>query len=91
LASFSVSLPLRVASRRTLTELSGPTIGGFLSQPAKQWPNIFGSFQLFLDYPYSLPCLVTGLYIFITLVLCVFYLKEVSPAPRLPYMTRDQF
>ncbi|ORY33756.1 MFS general substrate transporter [Naematelia encephala] len=59
--------------------LVGPTIGGFLSQPVKQWPRLFGRWQIFIDYPYCLPCLVAGLYIFFTLILSAVYLRETRP------------
>ncbi|WVQ82645.1 hypothetical protein IAT38_004777 [Cryptococcus sp. DSM 104549] len=59
--------------------LIGPTVGGLFSEPAKQWPNIFGGLSIFVDYPYSLPCLVCALYIFVSMVLCAMYLKETRP------------
>ncbi|OCF41602.1 hypothetical protein I317_04614 [Kwoniella heveanensis CBS 569] len=59
--------------------LIGPTLGGFFAQPAKQWPHIFGKLQLFVDYPYCLPCLVCAFYVFISMVLCAIWLKETRP------------
>jgi len=35
-----------------------PILGGLLADPATQYPSLFGDFQLFIDYPYALPCLV---------------------------------
>ncbi|KAK7037835.1 hypothetical protein VNI00_010796 [Paramarasmius palmivorus] len=54
----------------------GPTIGGYLAEPAKTWPSVFGKLQFFVDYPYFLPCFVAGLYAFITFIIPFFGLKE---------------
>ncbi|WVQ97570.1 hypothetical protein IAU59_004684 [Kwoniella sp. CBS 9459] len=59
--------------------LIGPTLGGFFAQPARQWPHIFGRMQLFVDYPYCLPCLVCAVYVFVSMVLCAIWLKETRP------------
>ncbi|KAI3605684.1 major facilitator superfamily multidrug-dha1 sub-family [Moniliophthora roreri] len=58
----------------------GPTLGGFLAQPASTWPNVFGRFQLFIDYPFFLPCFAAGLYAFVTFVIPLFSLKETLPS-----------
>jgi MFS family permease len=63
-------------------QLVGPAIGGFLSRPATEYPNVFGGIQLFVDYPYALPCLVAGGYVFLTMVLAYFWLEEVSRMMR---------
>ncbi|KAL8159728.1 hypothetical protein V2J09_001265 [Rumex salicifolius] len=39
----------------------GPSIGGFLSQPAEKYPNIFSKETLFGRFPYFLPCLCISL------------------------------
>ncbi|KAG7090166.1 hypothetical protein E1B28_011774 [Marasmius oreades] len=57
-----------------------PMMGGFLAEPAKSWPNFFGRIPLFVDYPYFLPCFVTGLYAFMTFVIPLFGLKETHPS-----------
>ncbi|WWD17739.1 hypothetical protein CI109_102180 [Kwoniella shandongensis] len=59
--------------------LIGPTVGGVFAEPAKQWPNTFGHIQLFVNYPYSLPCLVCALYCLVSMVLCALWLKETRP------------
>ncbi|KPM43686.1 hypothetical protein AK830_g2870 [Neonectria ditissima] len=38
----------------------GPIIGGFLADPAEQYPGTFGGVKFFEDYPYALPGFVTG-------------------------------
>ncbi|RHZ81069.1 hypothetical protein Glove_124g17 [Diversispora epigaea] len=40
----------------------GPMIGGFLSNPAEQFPSIFGDWTFFKIYPYFLPCAFAGLF-----------------------------
>jgi MFS family permease len=66
-------LPLVVGIGGTL----GPLIGGFTSEPVKQYPNIFGSWTLFATYPYLLPCAIGGSLAFLGAVLGVCVLKEV--------------
>ncbi|EEB88455.1 hypothetical protein MPER_13702, partial [Moniliophthora perniciosa FA553] len=53
---------------------------GFLAEPASTWPNVFGRFRLFIDYPFFLPCFAAGLYAFITFVIPLFSLKETLPS-----------
>jgi MFS family permease len=33
----------------------GPLLGGFLANPARQYPKIFGNIQFFKTFPYALP------------------------------------
>ena len=35
-------------------------IGGFLSDPAGHYPSLFGEIDFFVNFPYALPCIVTG-------------------------------
>jgi hypothetical protein len=53
-------------------------MGGYLSNPVEQWPNVFGDSQLLKAYPYALPGIACGGYCGLTIVLCVGYLREVS-------------
>ncbi|OCF73960.1 hypothetical protein I204_05808 [Kwoniella mangroviensis CBS 8886] len=57
----------------------GPTLGGYFAEPAKQWPKVFGHIQLFVRFPYALPCVVCATYILVSMVLCSIYLKETRP------------
>ncbi|WWC86400.1 uncharacterized protein L201_001276 [Kwoniella dendrophila CBS 6074] len=57
----------------------GPTLGGYFAEPAKQWPRIFGNFQLFIHYPYALPCIVCAIYIAFSMIFCAIWLKETRP------------
>ncbi|KAK1226811.1 hypothetical protein PQX77_010218 [Marasmius sp. AFHP31] len=54
-------------------------MGGLLADPAKTWPNVFGKVQLFIDYPFFLPCFVAGLYAFLTFIIPLFGLRETHP------------
>ncbi|XP_040385363.1 protein ZINC INDUCED FACILITATOR-LIKE 1-like isoform X2 [Oryza brachyantha] len=47
-----------VTSSRAIALVVGPAIGGFLSQPAKKYPNIFSEESIFGRFPYFLPCFV---------------------------------
>eukprot|EP00842_Homolaphlyctis_polyrhiza_P001507 jgi/Hompol1/2357/HPOL_005965-RA len=38
----------------------GPMLGGFLADPATNFPSVFGGIKLFVDNPYLLPCLVSA-------------------------------
>ncbi|KAI8364770.1 major facilitator superfamily domain-containing protein [Radiomyces spectabilis] len=55
-------------------------IGGYLCQPAQQFPNVFGDWQFFIEYPYFLPCLVSSLGSLFGFFVGYFYLKESNPA-----------
>ncbi|EMS51903.1 hypothetical protein CFC21_068820 [Triticum aestivum] len=49
----------------------GPAIGGYLAQPAKQYPNLFSEKSVFGRFPYLLPCLFISLIAFAVLVSCI--------------------
>lgn len=40
--------------------VAGAIVGGVFESPAKNYPQIFGKVQLFIDYPYLLPCAVAS-------------------------------
>ncbi|CAM0885604.1 unnamed protein product [Alopecurus aequalis] len=50
-----------VTSSRAIAFVVGPAIGGFLSQPAKKYPNVFSHKSIFGRFPYFLPCLVISI------------------------------
>lgn len=58
----------------------GPMIGGYLAQPAQQYPGIFGNIQFLIDYPYFLPCFIAGLTNALAVILGFFYLEETLPS-----------
>ncbi|KAJ1689006.1 hypothetical protein LUZ63_013161 [Rhynchospora breviuscula] len=49
----------------------GPAIGGYLSQPAEKFPNIFSTVPLFKWFPYFLPCLCISLIAVSALISCI--------------------
>ncbi|KAH8601068.1 MFS transporter [Bisporella sp. PMI_857] len=62
----------------------GPFIGGILSNPAKEYPRVFGNIQLFKDFPYALPTLVTGAIGASAAVISALFIKEtLTPDRRL--------
>ncbi|KAF9262452.1 MFS general substrate transporter [Marasmius fiardii PR-910] len=53
----------------------GPAMGGFLSDPAERWPQIFGS-EFFKANPYFLPCAGAATIAFVGFLLSFFFLEE---------------
>ncbi|KFK25600.1 hypothetical protein AALP_AA8G135600 [Arabis alpina] len=43
----------------------GPALGGFLAQPAKQYPNLFSEDSIFGRFPYFLPCFAISVFAFL--------------------------
>ncbi|KAG6904689.1 hypothetical protein DXG01_008087, partial [Tephrocybe rancida] len=64
----------------SLGVIIGPIIGGMLSQPEKTWPDMFGKFAFFHQYPYFLPCAVAAFIAFLPTVLAFVGLKETLPS-----------
>lgn len=64
------------------------TVGGYLSQPAKKYPSIFSTQDegllalggLWERYPYFLPCIVSSLMTWCSLILGAFLLQETLPS-----------
>ncbi|KAK1235072.1 hypothetical protein PQX77_001708 [Marasmius sp. AFHP31] len=68
----------------------GPAIGGLLSEPASNWPHIFSGVKLLVDYPYLLPCLVSGSYALFVFAMCCIGLKETHPSFRKPKIDQSE-
>ncbi|XP_015698670.2 protein ZINC INDUCED FACILITATOR-LIKE 1 isoform X2 [Oryza brachyantha] len=49
----------------------GPALGGYLSQPAENFPNVFSPDSLFARFPYFLPCLCISVFAAVVLVGCI--------------------
>lgn len=49
----------------------GPAIGGYLAQPAKQYPHIFHDKTTFGRFPYLLPCLCISIFATFALISCI--------------------
>ncbi|KAH9484153.1 Major facilitator-type transporter psiT2 [Psilocybe cubensis] len=64
-----------------LGNIVGPLIGGALADPAAQFPGVF-DYPFFRDYPYFLPCFVTGMFALLVGVLVACYLEETLPSKR---------
>ncbi|KAG7094875.1 hypothetical protein E1B28_005682 [Marasmius oreades] len=58
----------------------GPLVGGALSHPADQFPNIFGHSKFLREYPYFLPCAVPAIFSAIAWIVTLLFLKETVPA-----------
>ncbi|KQJ92423.1 protein ZINC INDUCED FACILITATOR-LIKE 1 [Brachypodium distachyon] len=49
----------------------GPAIGGYLAQPAKQYPHIFHEKSTFGRFPFLLPCLCISVFATFALITCI--------------------
>ncbi|KAJ1971266.1 hypothetical protein H4R33_007193, partial [Dimargaris cristalligena] len=69
-----------------LGSIVGPMIGGLLSNPADNYPSIFGDSVLFAKYPYLLPCLFCAALSMCSWMLGYFYLEETlnREMPKVP-------
>ncbi|KAF5310717.1 hypothetical protein D9619_008153 [Psilocybe cf. subviscida] len=67
--------------------VAGAIIGGSFERPAVKWPDVFGDVQLFVDYPYLLPCTLAAAVTLIGSILSLFLGHDGGPregAIRLP-------
>ena len=53
----------------------GPSFGGSLSEPAKQYPNVFGKIEFFQRFPFLLPNLVASIFFIVSTLAAAFFLK----------------
>lgn len=53
------------------------TLKGGLSNPADQYPTVFGNIQLFKTFPYALPTIATGVISASAAILTLLFVKEV--------------
>ena len=63
-----------------------PAIGGYLSRPTEQFPDVFGQNQFLKDYPYFLACAVPATFSALAWLVTMFFLKEVILST---FMTRE--
>ncbi|KAI7828538.1 major facilitator superfamily domain-containing protein [Gamsiella multidivaricata] len=54
----------------------GPVLGGYLANPAKTFPDIFGNWAFFIEYPYFLPCFVAAMGSVVGFIVGYFFLEE---------------
>ncbi|RDL36140.1 Major facilitator superfamily transporter [Venustampulla echinocandica] len=54
----------------------GPLLGGVLSSPAEQYPDVFGRFAFLKEFPYALPTFVNGMIAAVATIICGLFLQE---------------
>ncbi|KAF9567908.1 hypothetical protein EC968_003144 [Mortierella alpina] len=54
----------------------GPVLGGYLANPAKTFPDTFGDWEFFIEYPYFLPCFVAAMGSVVGFIVGYFFLEE---------------
>ncbi|KAF9290277.1 hypothetical protein BGZ68_007501 [Mortierella alpina] len=54
----------------------GPVLGGYLANPAKTFPDTFGDWAFFIEYPYFLPCFVAAMGSVVGFIVGYFFLEE---------------
>ncbi|KAK0384126.1 hypothetical protein NLU13_8215 [Sarocladium strictum] len=60
----------------------GPSFGGSLSEPATQYPDIFGKIEFLKRFPFLLPNLVASIFFIVSTISAAFFLKETLPTKR---------
>ena len=66
----------------TIGSIFGPAFGGALANPARRFPNLFGSSTFLKDYPFALPNLVAAALFLIGLTVGILFLKETLETKR---------
>lgn len=56
--------------------LVAPMLGGLLSNPATKYPNLFGNWGLFIEFPYLLPCIISSLVSLFGFVVGLLFFEE---------------
>ncbi|KAJ2830673.1 hypothetical protein IWW50_000119 [Coemansia erecta] len=72
--------------------VAGAAVGGLLTDPAKQYPGLFGHIEIFKTFPYLLPCLAGSVTTAMGLIVGIFRLKEtlvIEPVARIPEARED--
>lgn len=63
-----------------LGSIIGPMLGGFLSHPVTNYPNVFGNLgyvtKLLVEFPYLLPCFISAFICALGLIFGFFFLEE---------------
>ncbi|XP_008673934.1 protein ZINC INDUCED FACILITATOR-LIKE 1 [Zea mays] len=60
-----------VTSSRAIALVIGPSIGGFLAQPAQKYPKLFSEESIFGRFPYFLPCFVISVLAVGSCIACI--------------------
>lgn len=69
----------------SIGSIAGPIIGGFLSEPAKNYPAIFPQGGFFDRHPFALPNMFTAAILFMALVFGTLFLEETLVGHRHRY------
>ncbi|KAK6496861.1 hypothetical protein TWF481_001845 [Arthrobotrys musiformis] len=69
----------------SIGSIAGPIIGGFLSEPAKNYPAIFPPGGFFDRHPFALPNMFTAAILFMALVFGTLFLEETLVGHRHRY------
>ncbi|EIW79412.1 MFS general substrate transporter [Coniophora puteana RWD-64-598 SS2] len=78
-------LPIVFCTGGTLS----PLIGGTLAHPEQRWPHLFSG-KFWYDYPYFLPCAVSGILVALFTLIMAIWLKEVrKPIAAEPSSSSD--
>ncbi|KAK7037742.1 hypothetical protein VNI00_010703 [Paramarasmius palmivorus] len=56
----------------------GPLLGGTFARPHERFPDAFKS-QFWKDYPYFMPCLLTGSFVFVSFIVTLLFFEESAP------------
>ncbi|GAW05796.1 major facilitator superfamily [Lentinula edodes] len=62
--------------------IMGPSIGGVLADPEKQFPSTLGKISLLRDHPFFLPCAVVAFFALIFFLIALIGLKETHHVQR---------
>ena len=69
----------------------GPLIGGITSDPAANYPDLFGGIRWLEKFPYSPPNLLSAIFLCSALLLVFFGLEEVSTCHSNTLIIADDF
>ncbi len=53
-------------------------VGGAFSNPAEQYPSVFGKIKFFVDYPYALPTFIVGAIGLSATIISALFVREVG-------------
>ncbi|CAN6483942.1 unnamed protein product [Victoria cruziana] len=71
LGFFNASLgPIKIGTSWGIGLILGPALGGFLAQPAENYPHIFSRHSIFGRFPYLLPSLCISLFALMVVIAC---------------------
>lgn len=77
-----------------LGSIIGPMLGGFLSHPVSNYPNIFGHLgavtDFLVEYPYFLPCSISAFICLMGLVFGMIFLEETHKTVKYKRVHQDE-